>query len=276
VRLLKTKSVFVLCAVLALTALSATQAVPAYQGNIVDAVGLPGQTWTSVGNLSPIEHNNVYAQSYIEQSAALFATPSGSMTVTPYVSLGLVFDTQRYAWNNKVEPRAGFKFNKFFHSGVVSLGSAYCYEDRFQSIQSSGLIVYVQDWFGWQAASEKLSRFPGSSWAAVGNISPVERGNVIGEGYVSQGVIAKRIGATALVPYADFTFSRDTKGFDWDNKALWGSGLKAIIPHGGLYTEVGVAYLHEHRFQTDQSAGGLTLFTNFSFGWNLLSRGAGR
>jgi hypothetical protein len=269
--------VFVLGAVLSLTVSAAAQsAVPAYQGNIADGMALPGQAWFSAGNLSPVEHNNVYIQSYMEQSATVLATPSGSMTLTPYVSLGLVFDTKGYQWNNKVEPRAGMKLNKIFRNGVVSLGSAYCYEDRFQSIRSSDLIVYVQDWFGWQAASEKASRFPGSTWAAVGNISPVEHGNIIGEGYVSQGVIAKRMGGNALVPYADFTFSRDSKGFDWDNKAIFGAGLKAIIPHRALYTEVGAAYLHEHRFQTDQTAGGLTLFLNCSLGWNLFGRGAGK
>ena len=267
-----------LCTVLLLTVFSAAQqsAAPAYQGNVVDGIAFPGQTWTSAGNLSPIEHNNVYVQSYIEQDATLFATFSGSTTLTPYVSLGLMFDTQGYDWNNKVEPRVGMKLNRVFRKGIVSLGSAYCYEDRFQSIQSSGLIVYVQDWFGWQPATEKASRFPGTSWAAVGNISPVEHGNIIGQGYVSQGVIAKRLRGTAIVPYADLTFSRDTNGFDWDNKAILGGGVKAIIPRSQFYTEVGAAYLNEHRFQTNHSAGGLTLFTNFSFDWSLLNRKGGR
>ena len=80
---MKTKWVFALCTVLVLTVVSAAQqsATPAYQGNLIDGVTLPGQTWTSIGNLSPIEHNNVYFQSYIEQSATAFATrgmPSAS------------------------------------------------------------------------------------------------------------------------------------------------------------------------------------------------------
>ena len=275
---MKTKSLLALCPIVMLTVISSAQqsAAPAYQGNVLDGIALPGQAWTSIGNLSPVEHNNVYSQSYIEQGATVFSTFSGSMTLSPYVSLGMVFDSKGYDWNNKVEPRVGIKFNRVFRNGIVSFGSAYCYEDRFQSIQSSGLIVYAQDWFGWQPASEKASRFPGSSWAAIGNISPVEHGNIIGQGYVSQGVIAKRARGTALVPYADFTFSRDTKGFDWDNKAILGGGAKAIIPHRQFYTEVGVAYLSEHRFQTGRSAGGLTLFTNFSFDWNLLNRKVGR
>ena len=83
---MKIKSLFAMFAVLVLTTISAAQdgAVSALQGSLVDAVGLPGQGWTSIGNLSPIEHNNFYVQSYLEQSAAVFSTYSGSITVTPF------------------------------------------------------------------------------------------------------------------------------------------------------------------------------------------------
>jgi hypothetical protein len=258
------------------TALTQQSAAPALQGNIVDGLGLPGQAWTTMGNLSPIEHNNGYVQSYFEQNAAVFASNSGSVTVTPYMSLGLVFDTKGYNWNNKVEPRLGVKLNKFFRSGVVSFGSAYAYENRFKSLKSSGLILYVQDWFGWQPVADKASRFPGSSWAAVGKISTVEKGDILGQAYFSQGVIAKRLSRAALVPYAETTLSRDSKGFEWNNKAIYGGGIKAIMPRGELYTEVGAAYLRESRFNSGRSAGGLTIFLNMSFGWNLLNRKVGR
>jgi hypothetical protein len=275
---MKFKSLSALLVLLALTAFSAAQdgAASALQGSLVDAVGLPGQGWTSVGNLSPIEHNNYYNQSYVEQGATVFATYSGSITVTPFVGLGLVLDTKGYEWNNKIQPRVGVKVNKFFRKGVVSIGSAYSYEERFKGIDSSGLTFYVQDWFGWQPVSEKSSRFPGSSWMEVGNLSPVERGNIIGLGYITQGIVAKRFSRATLVPYVEATVFRDSKGFDWENKANYGGGVKAIFPRNEIYTEVGVAYLHENRFRSGQSAGGLSAFTNFSFNWNLLGRKAGR
>ena len=59
-------------------------------------------------------------------------------------------------------------------------------------------------------------------------------------------------------------------------KANVGGGVKAILPRGDIYTEIGAAYLHETRFQSGQSAGGVSVFTNFSFNWNLLGRKAGR
>src|SRR5438552_6017586 len=95
-------------------------AAPALQGTVVDGMGLPGQMWTSVGNLSAVEHNNGYFQSYVEQDAAVLANQSGSLSLTPYVSLGLTADTKRYNWNNQVEPQMGVKVNKMFAKGLVS------------------------------------------------------------------------------------------------------------------------------------------------------------
>jgi len=154
---MKIKLLFVMFAMLALTAFSVAQdgAKSALEGSMVDAVGLPGQGWTSLGNLSPIEHNNFYTQSYFEQSAAVFSTYSGSISVTPFVGVGLVLDTKGYDWNNKILPRAGLKANKYFRKGVVSIGTAYSYEDRFKTFTSRGLTLFVQDWFGWQPAAEK-------------------------------------------------------------------------------------------------------------------------
>ncbi|HKW68047.1 MAG TPA: hypothetical protein VJP04_12210 [Terriglobales bacterium] len=272
------RNILVCCmATLLLMPLCAAQqaATPALQGSVVDGMGLPGESWTTVGNLSPVEHGNGYVQSYVEQDAAVLASRSGSLSLTPYVSVGLVLDTKGYDWNNKVEPQAGIKLNKSLTHGLVSAGTAYTYEDRFNSLKSSGMVLYVQDWFGWQSVAERANRFPGSTWAAFGNISPVEHGNWIGQAFVSQGVVARRFGKTALVPYVQATFSRDTKGFDWDNKAVYGSGLKFAFTHEPTYTEFGVGYLRENRFYSGQSAGTLSIFINFWCGWNLLGRKAG-
>jgi len=275
---MKFKSLFTLFAVLVLGAVAAAQdgAASALQGSLVDAVGLPGQGWTSIGNQSPIEHNNFYFQSYVEQSAAVYSTFSGSVTVTPFVGMGLVLDTKGYEWNNKVLPRIGVKANKYFRKGVVSVGTAYAYEDRFKGFNSSGMTVFVQDWFGWQPVADKSSRFPGSTWMEVGNLSPVEKGNIVGLAYVTQGIVAKRFSRATLIPYFEATVFHDSKGFDWDNRANVGGGVKAAFIGHDVYTEIGAAYLHENRFQSGLSASGLSVFTNFSFNWNLLGGRAGR
>jgi len=250
-------------------------AVPAFHVNLVDGIGLPGQMWVAIGNVSPIEHNNVYFQSHAEQGAEIFAIDSQSITVTPYISITGGFDTAGYDWNNKIVPSLGMRANKFFRAGILSLGSSYSYEDRFNNLKSSGLTLYAQDWFGWQAVSEKNSRFPGSSWAAVGNLSTVERGNIIAQAHISQGVVGKRLAIGTVMPYVEATLCHDTQGVDWENKAVYGSGIKVGIPHDEMYTEIGAAYLRENRFHSGQSAGELTVFMNFALSWNLLGRKVG-
>jgi hypothetical protein len=269
---------FAFVVVFGLSVMSAAQqaAAPAVQGSVIDGIGLPGQAWTTLGNVSPIEHNNAYSQSYFEQGATVLASDSGGITVTPYAALGLMFDTKGYPWNNSIEPSAGLKINQFFRNGIVSVGTAYAYQDRYQSIRSSALMFYALDWVGWQSVTEKSSRFPGNSWAIVGNLSPVEHGNLIATGYVSQGVIAKRFNRATLVPFVQSTLSRDSQGLDWENKAIYGGGLKTVVPHGDVYSEFGMAYLREQRFDPARSAAGLSLFMNVSFGWNLLGRKVGR
>ena len=160
---MKIKSLFVMFAVLVLTAFSAAQdgAKSALEGSMVDAVGLPGQGWTSVGNLSPIEHNNFYTQSYFEQSAAVFSTYSGSITVTPFVGVGLVLDTKGYEWNNKILPRLGLKANKYFRKGVVSIGTAYSYEDRFKSIHQQRTDAFRPGLVWLAAGGGKIEPLPG-------------------------------------------------------------------------------------------------------------------
>src|SRR5690349_18594690 len=120
-------------AALLLTPVCAAQqsATPALQGSVVDGMGLPGESWTTVGNLSPVEHGNGYVQSYVEQDAAVLASRSGSLSLTPYVSLGLVLDTKGYDWNNKVQPHAGIKLTKPVAHGELSAGTADTYERRF-------------------------------------------------------------------------------------------------------------------------------------------------
>ncbi|MBV9183179.1 MAG: hypothetical protein JO356_17895 [Acidobacteria bacterium] len=267
-----------LLVILALASPLAAQpsAAPAVEGTIFDGMALPGLAWSTMGNFSPIEHNNGYSESYVEQGATVFASNSGSTTVTPYASLGLVLDSKGYPWNDKIEPRIGVKLNRVFRSGVVSVGSAYSYEDRFKSATGSGLIVYTQAWFGWQEVSHKSNRFPGSSWVVLGNISPVENGNVLAWSHISQGIVAKRFSKATLVPYGEVTLARDSKHFDWNNKAVMGTGVKAVFAQGDTYSELGAAYLEEHRFYSGGSAGGLTLFLNVSYSWNLLGRSLGR
>jgi len=266
-------------AILVLATLATAQEGPpphAIKGSILDAVSLPGQMWVSSGTISPFEHGDIISQSYFEQGTRVYGAWGNSLTLTPYTGFGMVLDTEGHAWNNKVQPSGGIKVSKMFRRGIISVGTAYSYEYRFTSakeFKASGRTDYILDWFGWNPVVAHKSRFPGSTWSIIGHISPVEHGNLIEEGYVTQGVIIKRFRSKALIPYGELTLAHDSKGFDWENKAVYGGGAKLGTPIGeNAYTEFGAGYSHEDRLKSGLSANGIKVFMNFSFNWSLLGR----
>jgi hypothetical protein len=227
----------------------------------------PGQAWNVTGNQAPTEGNNVQSTSYVEQGVTVYK--SGSFTVTPFVSLMFSKDTKGYDWNNRVLEQGGIKLNKYFKHGIVSVGTAYEYEDRWQSGRKAGNIMgFAQYWFGWQPVADKNSRFPGFTWGAVGNLSPIEHNNLIGITNVEQGYVLHRFGKVAIVPYVNATFSADSQKFDWENKNVIGSGLKAVLPGRHTDAELLAGYLHESRFISGQSAGGFAVQLRLWAGWN--------
>jgi hypothetical protein len=246
------------------------------QGSELDSVALPGQFWSSTGNTEPVLKNDVLNENYIEQGATFWSTPGHTITFTPYAALGFAFDTQGYSYNNKLDPSIGVKLNKYFSSGVISAGTSYNAEHRFDGGgTSSAPAYYISYWYGWNPISDKKSRFPGSSWGEFGAISPVEHGNWILLDYVTQAYTAKRFGTAqtqTLMPYAEFTIGKDTKGFDWENKTIEGAGIKYGMPHGYFYSELGAGFTHETRFESGQQANGFKVFLNFSYAWGLFGR----
>jgi len=246
------------------------------QGSELDAVALPGQFWSTTGNLEPVEKSNVLFENYIEQGATIWSTPGHTITLTPYVSMGFAFDRAGYPFNNKIDPSIGIKLNKYFTSGVISAGTSFNDEHRFYNGGSSSAPgYYVSYWFGWNPVANLKSRFPGSSWGEFGATSPVEHGNWIFLDYMSQAFVAKRFGEAktqTLMPYMEFEVGKDTKGYDWENKTLEGAGIKYGMPHGYFYSELGAGVTHETRFQSGQSANGFKVFLNVSYAWGLFGR----
>lgn len=265
--------------VLALTCAALAQAPPhATKGSVLDAVALPGEMYVTGGTLSPYEKNDVQVDSYFEQRAVVFSTWNNSFTVTPYASTNLVLDTAGYSWNNRIQPSLGFKLNKHVKDGVFSIGTAYAHESRFRNTDglhaSSARTDFATGWFGWQPAAEKTNRWPGSTWAVVGHYSPVEHGNLIEQGQLTQGYVTKRFGNKALIPFLQTNVGHDSKGFDWENKVISGAGVKLGIPVGETYREFGAAYSYEYRYLTGHKANGFKFFMDFSYGWHLFGRRA--
>ena len=250
----------------------------ATKGSVLDAVALPGEMYVMGGTLSPYEKNDVQVDSYFEQRAVVFSTWGNSLTVTPYASMDLMLDTSGFSWNNKMQRSLGLKLNQHVKNGVFSVGTAYAHESRFRNADgfhsSSARTDFATAWFGWQPAAERTSRWPGSMWAVVGHYSPVEHGNLIEQGQLTQGYAASRLGNKVLIPFLQINVGHDSKGFDWENKLVGGAGVKLGIPVGETYTELGAAYSYEDRYLTGHNANGLRLFMDFSYGWHLFGRRA--
>jgi len=87
-------------------------------------------------------------------------------------------------------------------------------------------------------------------------------------GYITQGFVLKRFGTKALIPYGDLTIAHDSKGFDWENLARLGGGVKLSLP----YTEIGAGYVHETRFNSGIRVDGIKIFINGSHSWNWFGR----
>ena len=241
------------------------EAPTAVRGSVIDTAQVQGHLWSYTGTFSPTERNNVLSNIYAEQTMSIFAR--GSVSVTPYAAIGISMDTQGNPWNRSIQPVFGVKANKFFRYGMVSGGTAESYQDRFGTTSGHGGTNYILDWFGWGFIGDPHSRFPGSTWGIVGHTVPVEHGNLIAQMYVQQGYIARRFGKTALIPYGEVTYSRDSKHLEWENKTLEGVGVKYVRPLGEMYVDVGTGMMHETRFISHQSGMGLKVFMDVSYSW---------
>ena len=244
----------------------------AEQGTLLDAVGLPGQMWSANGTYSPVEKNNVISQWDFQQSAVVYSGWHNSVTVTPYVEFNALIDSEGYTYDNQIQPSAGIRINKLFRIGMISVGTAYSYGDRFGTSTASGRTDFISDWFGWQAIANPTNRFPGSSWTSIGHTSPVEHGDLIEQGYATQGFVLHRFRRAAIIPYGEITLGHDSQGYDWENKYIGGGGFKVGASIGEIYTEFGAGLMHESRFNSGLSANGLKIFMNTSYEWHLFGR----
>lgn len=226
-------------------------------------ITLPGIFWNVTGNMSPAEGSNVISASYAEQGIALWRTDT--LSFIPHVSLAPTFDSKGYDWNNRVLGTVGAKLVRRFDQGMISLSGGVAHDYHPQSgISATAPYLRADYWVGW-GLSEK---FPGNSWGMIGTVSPVERGNIIASAYIQQGVVAGRVNGAAVVPFVEATVTRDTSGYDWNNRNVYGAGVKLVNPNPSCGCEFGVMYQNEHRTQSGTSSDGISVFMKFWFGWN--------
>ncbi|OGG65759.1 hypothetical protein A2929_01915 [Candidatus Kaiserbacteria bacterium RIFCSPLOWO2_01_FULL_45_25] len=201
-----------------------------------------GSTWGSIEN-SPAEDDNVIGTAYAEKSWPVLQ--KDKLKLSPFLSGMVVVDDKGYNWNNKAVARAGGKLDyQVGPLGTLTFRLGAAYEHQFKSGDSyTEPFASAEYWFGWGYGTS----LPGSSWGVVGNTSPSEKGNVIAMVHAEQGFLAFNAGKGRVTPFIDFTIARDTKDFVWNNKEVYGLGVKYVHPVGNGVVNVGTKYQHEER-----------------------------
>lgn len=252
---------------------AAPEPAPAKPKDAASPTSFPGSGWVNSGYVSPLEPGNVLTTYAFEQGVTLITR--GSHGVATYGALTITQDGEGLDWNNKAVSQVGLKYSRAFRNGVVQAGAGYAYERRFRSGLSMGQpIGFASYWFGWNRdlrsgrARRLWSSLPGSSWAAIGNHAPAERNNVIASVYLQQGVTLASLSRVSVIPIVEYTLAIDSAGHPWNNKRVFGEGLKLRVPVGGGVLEAAVVYKHERRWRNGHSADGLTASVNLWHGWN--------
>ena len=117
---MKMKSLFAIFVVLALTAISAAQngAKSALRRQHGGRCGIAGPGLDLDRQSEPDRAQQFLHVSPTSSKARRYLpTYSGSITVTPFVGMGLVLDTKGYEWNNKIQPQVGVKVEQVFPQG---------------------------------------------------------------------------------------------------------------------------------------------------------------
>ena len=118
------------------------------------------------------------------------------------------------------------------------------------------------------------SNFPGSAWINITgpHVGGGESGNWVLTAKANQDAVLTEVSDWKLSAYGSVGFSKDTKGYEWNNKVVPAVGIKATkdVP-GGIF-DIGLQYAHETHFgkvykMPERSSGGLQLSVNYWTGW---------
>lgn len=109
---------------------------------------LPGNSWGVLGNISPVEYNNLIANAYVQQGVV--AAKFHSTSLVPFAETMLSKDMDGHDWNNRHTFGAGLKVVVPGSSDVYEIGGSYQREHRFESgMTANGFSLFVKIWFGW-------------------------------------------------------------------------------------------------------------------------------
>lgn len=124
------------------------------------------------------------------------------------------------------------------------------------------------------AAYAEEGNFPGNAWVNVTGplVAGEEKGNWVVTGRVTQDAVLSEVSDWKLSATSSVGFSKDTKGFEWNNRFIPSVGVKASTEAAGGYFDVNVQYVYERRFGTqyvtnDREDSGVQVSVNYWTSW---------
>jgi hypothetical protein len=126
------------------------------------------------------------------------------------------------------------------------------------------LVVSVAG-FG-QEKPKSVTSLVGNFWVSV-ETSPAEQNDVVTQTHWEQGITLWHSGRNFITPYVSTDFVVDTRGKDWNNKALANAGVKVrhIFSRGLIEAAIGLA--GEKRFKSGNLSAQPTASVAYWAGW---------
>jgi len=113
--------------------------------------GFRGSTWGELRYDLPREYSdNLLMAAWIKQGVD-WKRWRETTTLNTYVTLRYKWDTEKYDWNNTIEPGIGISVDTYSPKGLgLTAGVEYIWENRFldSDWHDQKTVVYVS-WYGW-------------------------------------------------------------------------------------------------------------------------------
>jgi hypothetical protein len=140
---------------------------------------------------------------------------------------------------------------------------------RRTRLRSTLALIALLAWTASPLCAQDLppsTAFPGSFWISTGSVGPAERGNVVSQANVEQGVTVWRQHNLFAIPFVSAGMTADSRGYAWNDRHPAELGMKLVwrVPGGALQGGGGVMFDRDPATGQDHH---LSAFVSYWSGW---------
>jgi hypothetical protein len=253
------------------------------------AAGLPGFAWGELrtpASRQPEEQADTLLEGAVEQGYE-WRTLGPQSQLRPFGRFDYKIDTAELDYNNKLEAAVGIKLRyRPAPEVVIDGGAKYVVERRMESERHEQGVQAFVDWYGrWRPMAARGAgggdpvplAYPGLTWGQLRYPSDQvaeEQHNTLVEGAIEQGVDWTGVGRRGnFNTFTKLEYSADREGFDYNNKAVLGLGVKLRFEWpAAARVQLGVQYVYDYRWISERTERGPIYFLNWSAAWDAASR----